>query len=92
MAAAVELHRVLKFVEREDLIDEADGVFNGRQLAGGVDHGVEPLTVRIHENELLNAFGGWVDHEVGTELVSEGALRRDRSLTARIEGIRFLRS
>ena len=69
---------MLKFVEREDLIDEADGVFNGRQLAGGVDHDVEPLTVRIHENELLNAFGGWVDHEVGTELVSEGALRRDR--------------
>lgn len=46
---------------------------------GGVDHDVEPLTVRIHENELLNAFGGWVDHEVGTELVSEGALRRDRA-------------
>lgn len=84
---------MLKFVEREDLIDEADGVFNGRQLSGGVDHGVKALSVRIHENEFLNAFGGRVDHEVGTELVSEGALRRDPgSLTARIEGIRFLRS
>lgn len=79
--------------ERAAAGEEADGVFNGRQLAGGVDHDVEPLTVRIHENELLNAFGGWVDHEVGTELVSEGAASpRPGSLTARIEGIRFLRS
>ena len=73
MAAAVELHRVLKFVEREDLIDEAGDVEMAQDIGAigsiigsvGAEAGENGdfFPIELHEGELEQV----VDLIVGKE-------------------------